>query len=73
MYDKSNYWTSPKYGDTYPLSYIITIPEVDLSLEINAKFAEQVQHSMFDGLANVKATYQGKAVTGNGAMNINLM
>ncbi len=73
IYEKFNYWTSPKYGYTYPLNYRITIPEVDLTLMIDAKFAEQEVNSMMDGIANVNAVYQGENIGGKGALNINFI
>lgn len=73
IYDRVNYWTSPKYGCTYPLNYIVTIPEIDLSFEIAAKFAEQEVDHMFDGIANVTGSFEGHSVNGAALMNINII
>ncbi len=71
-YEKFNYWTSPKYDQTFPLNYRISIPELDLTFNIDAKFAEQEVQGMFDGITNVTAEYEGTKVKGSGSMNINL-
>lgn len=73
VYDKVNYWTSPKYGQTFPLNYSVTIPEMGLSMVIDAKFAEQEVSGMFDGIANVSATLNDEKLKGSGAININIM
>lgn len=69
-YEPMNYWTSPLSGKTFALSHLISIPEIDLNLEVLARFAEQDIDGMWEGLCDVNATYRDEKVKGFSFMEL---
>lgn len=62
-------WTSPNSGAEYPSEWILSIPELDLSLTIVPPLADQemnVSYNYWEGAVDVNGTSQGSPVSGNG-------
>lgn len=62
-------WRSPHTGATYPAYWTVTVPTVDLTLEIEPYLADQeltVSYAYWEGAVRVKGERAGQAVLGNG-------
>ena len=66
----SDFWKSPKTGNTYPTHWVIEIADFDAVLEVSPSPREQEIASMipflnkYEGASFVKGTYKGKEVSG---------
>jgi predicted secreted hydrolase len=62
-------WRSPHTGATYPAGWTVTVPAVDLMLEIEPQLADQeltVSYAYWEGAVRVEGERAGQAVGGNG-------
>lgn len=62
-------WKSPHTQAVYPASWTITIPWLDLHLEIEPYLADQelnVSYAYWEGAVRAKGQQAGQAITGNG-------
>lgn len=64
-----DYWTSPHSGDRYPRSWTLSIPELEIELEMETLFDDQemrVSVRYYEGNIGVSGEMAGEAVTGTG-------
>jgi predicted secreted hydrolase len=61
---RKNPWHEPTRGIDYPQTFIINLPEIDLTIENNANFSEQAPHGYWEGYCDVRAKYKGKSIKG---------
>lgn len=64
-----DYWTSPHSGDRYPRSWTLSIPELEIALEMETLFDDQemrVSVRYYEGNIGVSGEMAGEAVTGTG-------
>jgi len=62
-------WRSPHSGATYPAQWIVTVPVVDLTLEIKPYLADQelnVSYAYWEGAVRISGERAGSVVSGNG-------
>jgi predicted secreted hydrolase len=62
-------WPSPHTGATYPARWTVTVPAVDLRLEIEPYLADQeltVSYAYWEGAVRVEGQRAGEAVRGSG-------
>ena len=62
-------WRSPHSGATYPARWTVSVPAVDLVLEIEPHLADQeltVSYAYWEGAVRVEGERAGRAVRGNG-------
>jgi predicted secreted hydrolase len=62
-------WRSPHTGAIYPARWTVTVPVVDLVLEIEPHLADQeltVAYSYWEGAVRIEGERAGQAVRGNG-------
>jgi predicted secreted hydrolase len=66
-------WKSPHSGATYPSGWRLSVPEVELILEIEPFQADQelnLSYSYWEGAVNVSGTLGGAAVSGHGYVEL---
>ena len=66
-------WTSPATGITYPSSWRIRLPEIELDLEVEPMFANQELDLTFrywEGAVTVRGSSEGAALTGRGYVEL---
>jgi predicted secreted hydrolase/threonine/homoserine/homoserine lactone efflux protein len=66
-------WLSPRSGGNYPASWNITIPELDLTLEISPLVQDQelkLTYTYWEGAVEVRGNYNGTQVTGYGYVEL---
>jgi predicted secreted hydrolase len=64
-----DYWTSPHSGDRYPRSWTLSIPELEIALEMETLFNDQemrVSVRYYEGTIGVSGEMAGEAITGTG-------
>ena len=64
-----DYWTSPHSGDRYPRSWTLSIPELDIALEMETLFNDQemrVSVRYYEGTIGVSGEMAGEEITGSG-------
>jgi predicted secreted hydrolase len=62
-------WRSPHSEGSYPVSWIVRLPQQDLILEITPYMLDQelnVSYTYWEGAVKVSGSYGGKAVEGAG-------
>ena len=62
-------WRSPHSGGEYPAQWTVTVPSLDLTLEIEPWLADQelnVSYAYWEGAVKVTGTRAGQPVSGNG-------
>jgi predicted secreted hydrolase len=62
-------WRSPHTGATYPARWTVTVPAVDLALEIEPHLAHQelnVSYAYWEGAVRVDGEREGRPVRGHG-------
>jgi predicted secreted hydrolase len=62
-------WRSPHTGATYPARWTVTVPALDLALEIEPQLADQeltVSYAYWEGAVRVEGERAGQALQGNG-------
>ena len=66
-------WRSPDTGATYPARWTVTVPDLDLKLEIAPHLAGQeltVSYAYWEGAVRVEGERAGQAVRGNGYVEL---
>ncbi len=66
-------WRSPHSNAVYPSGWVITIPSLDLQLEIQPQILDQelnLSYSYWEGTVSIAGTRDGKAITGNGYVEL---
>lgn len=51
-------------GQKFPLTYNLTIPSIDLKLQLNSLVAGQDVNGIWEGISSAKGTYKGQSVSG---------
>jgi predicted secreted hydrolase len=75
--EPKSYWTSPASKAHYPQRWQLTIPSLQLSLEVVPRMAEQelspkssTQVTYWEGAIETTGTAQGKPIHGQGYMEL---
>jgi predicted secreted hydrolase len=70
-------WTSPKSKAVYPARWHVTVPTLDLTLEVTPLLADQELHTggsvavtYWEGAVSVTGTKQGRAIHGQGYVEL---
>jgi predicted secreted hydrolase len=66
-------WRSPHTGATYPARWTVSVPPLDLALEIEPHLADQeltVSYAYWEGAVRVEGERAGQAVRGNGYVEL---
>jgi predicted secreted hydrolase len=66
-------WKSPHTGAEYPSAWILTIPSINLTMEIQPYMADQemnVSYSYWEGAVEVSGLYNDKTVSGSGYVEL---
>jgi predicted secreted hydrolase len=66
-------WTSPRTGITYPVAWTVTLPALDIHLEIEALLPDQemdVSFLYWEGAVNITGDWQGEPVAGRGYVEL---
>ena len=64
-----DYWTGQHSGDRYPRSWTLSIPELEIELEMETLFDDQemrVSVRYYEGTIGVMGEMAGEAITGTG-------
>lgn len=71
--EASGHWTSPKTGITYPSGWKLTLPALNIALDIQPLIPDQEMDVTFvywEGAVNAKGTWQGAEVGGRGYVEL---
>ncbi len=66
-------WRSPRSGATYPARWTVSVPRLDLTLDITPHLADQelnVSYTYWEGAVRVGGQRAGQAVNGNGYVEL---
>jgi predicted secreted hydrolase len=66
-------WRSPRTGATYPAAWTVTVPSLDLELEVQPWLPDQeldVSYAYWEGAVQVSGQRQGRPVGGNGYVEL---
>ena len=66
-------WKSPHTGGTYPSRWLVRIPSLNLSLEVQPLLADQelnVSYAYWEGAVSLSGTHAGKPVRGHGYVEL---
>ncbi|MGR8919563.1 MAG: lipocalin-like domain-containing protein, partial [Gammaproteobacteria bacterium] len=67
------YWTSPRTGTRYPRAWRLSVPALELELELEARFASQEWRGQFrywEGAISVSGTRAATAIAGRGYLEM---
>ena len=66
-------WKSPHTGGVYPSRWLVRIPSLNLSLEVQPLMADQelnVSYDYWEGAVSLSGTHDGKPITGHGYVEL---
>lgn len=66
-------WRSPHSNAIYPSGWVITIPSLDIELEIQPQILDQelnLSYSYWEGTVSIAGTHDGQAVAGHGYVEL---
>ena len=66
-------WNSPHSGATYPSSWTITIPAIDLTLQVEPYIPDQELNlavTYWEGASRITGKYSGQSITGQGYVEL---
>jgi predicted secreted hydrolase len=71
------HWTSPASGARYPAKWIVTVPSLQLNIQVTPLMANQelatrrsTQVTYWEGAVHISGTAEGRAVTGQGYVEL---
>ena len=72
-----NHWTSPASGARYPAKWAVTVPSLQLDIQVTPLMANQelatrrsTQVTYWEGAVQISGTAEGRAVTGQGYVEL---